>query len=220
MVVFDDEEINSKFWIIDDLHFSYVWGYVPLEGFIYPLLTCLAYIYLTPYPSLKVYEFWRHRQNKLSEKKIEIEKERLLTLDQSRKIISDSFELQEKHREELAKRDEYINILKSQQRADPEIEKSHENLNETIINVSEETPPLTSTEVEMLRNIGINTEGTMESALLYGSNDNQMKAQYDIDNLIRKKLIHLESIFHNNRHVTGYKISVEGRRILVEQHLE
>lgn len=58
-----------------------------IDGFIHPLLLCLAYIYIYPVISEPVYGFTLNRQKRLRELKQAIENSRLLTVAESQKLI-------------------------------------------------------------------------------------------------------------------------------------
>jgi len=112
-VLFSGMDIELKFDYIDEFHFD-SWYRLILQGFIYPLITSLIFIYLYPWPALKTFEYYRKKQKLLRDKKLEIENSELLTVEQSVSLRLEISSLKEKFHNELSEKDKIIESQKSE----------------------------------------------------------------------------------------------------------
>jgi len=107
VILFSRNSATVTFALIDSVCFPSHWDYL-LRGFLLPLISALIYIFLYPYPSKFVYEFWQKSQRDIAQLKLKIEDETPLT-------IADSRLLREQHREMLkriqANQDEYDSMV-------------------------------------------------------------------------------------------------------------
>ncbi|MFB2653443.1 hypothetical protein [Shewanella seohaensis] len=84
------------------------------NGIVFPLLSALAYIYLYPRFSIKVYKHWLNDNKKLKELKTEVEGTILLSLEDSRKIQSAAYDNESRYLSTIASKDELLNRQNSQ----------------------------------------------------------------------------------------------------------
>lgn len=102
---------TNKFFIIDTYIF-YDKNHIFLNGFLYPLLTSSAIIFIYPYPSRYIYEFWLKKQKELLDIKQNIEGTSLLSLEQSRNIRKEIAEVQIYNENEITEKNNKIEALK------------------------------------------------------------------------------------------------------------
>ncbi|MES9946761.1 MAG: hypothetical protein ABW080_17545 [Candidatus Thiodiazotropha sp.] len=104
-------EVQEKFEYIE--YFIYTDALACLLYFlIYPLITTTAFIFLYPYPSKYVYEYWHRRQKELKEIKQKIDDETPLTVEESRAIRRELLKLESEYDEEITRKESEINKLK------------------------------------------------------------------------------------------------------------
>lgn len=126
IIIFSDSKPQVKLSLIDQIHsqvmffYTYPISRLYIDGFIYPILLCLSYLYLYPLLAEPVYKFTLGRQKRLSALKQEIEESRLLTLAESTELIRKHNEIQAafdqatlSHRQKIQKMNEIIEELRS-----------------------------------------------------------------------------------------------------------
>ena len=113
VTVFSSMDVPEKFSYIENVIYAcdskaLIWL------FIGPLVTSIAFIFIYPYPAKIVFKFWRKRQKELRDLRVEIEGNTLLTEDESRKIRSEIFSLQDEYESRISSNHAQISKLKSE----------------------------------------------------------------------------------------------------------
>jgi hypothetical protein len=115
-----DTGLESKMKFIDD-YFGvvtyqigsnnyYVWGQV-IHGILGPILLTLLYLFIYPLLAKPVYEHSLGKQKELREIKQSIENQRLLTVEESRKIMTEIEQVRYKAEKDVQERDDRIRVL-------------------------------------------------------------------------------------------------------------
>lgn len=88
-VLFSGAEFDKKFAFVDGVLYS-PWWMVPVKGVLLPLALALAYIYLVPIPTERVYRWTLDRQRRLNRIAREVAGQKLLSADESNRISSEA----------------------------------------------------------------------------------------------------------------------------------
>ena len=80
---------------------------------LFPLITALLYIFAYPYPARWIYGFSKRQQEKLNSIKNEIESNRLLTVEESRKLIAQHTLMENEYQDTINRLNLTITTLKS-----------------------------------------------------------------------------------------------------------
>lgn len=94
MVLFSSDSLIHKFAFIHNSIFI-TFGDALLYGFIYPAISTYIYLFLLPSLSLIVYKKWKKDQEALVSSKNEIEKNRLLTQEESDNLRTEIYDFKE-----------------------------------------------------------------------------------------------------------------------------
>jgi len=84
VILFSKESVASSFILIGNMFPD--WQSRVLNGFAYPLVIALFYLFVFPYPSQWVYKHWRRNLQKTDNIKQDYENARRLTIDESREL--------------------------------------------------------------------------------------------------------------------------------------
>ncbi|TCK60984.1 hypothetical protein [Seleniivibrio woodruffii] len=84
------------------------------QWFVLPLLTAILYIFIYPWPARKIYAYTKTQQMKINKLKNEIEGNRLLTTEESRKILIEMSSIQDKSKIESERLNATISALKQE----------------------------------------------------------------------------------------------------------
>ena len=103
---------HEKFDYIETFIYANEWSCL-LNGFLYPFITALLFLFAYPYPALYVYKFWHEKQIALKEAKQKIEDETPLTIEESRNIRRELFRLESEHDKEVTRKDAEIGRMKT-----------------------------------------------------------------------------------------------------------
>jgi len=82
-------------------------------GLIFPFLSAITFIFVYPAPAKFFYSFWKERQIELQNRRLELEKKVLVTVEQHQKLKSDYFELKASLESTIRERDEEIESLQN-----------------------------------------------------------------------------------------------------------
>lgn len=162
-ILLSDEVTETKFTNIDELfkavditlfqyHFS-LCGQI-LNGFLYPAIAALAYIYVYPLLAKPVYEHSLKKQKELREIKQNEENNRLLSVEESRQIYNRLSELQYKYDEDTNMYRKQISSL-SQTIKELESKSSPEMIEELISN--ERSDDINDKQLQVFDNVIRNT---------------------------------------------------------------
>jgi hypothetical protein len=113
VILFSAATVTQTFALISQIVFPTT-GDLMLYGFILPLATAAAYIFLYPYPALYVFRYTKERQREQNAVRQQIENETLLSKEESIKIYSDVRKVEAAHREEVDRLNKEIERLKNE----------------------------------------------------------------------------------------------------------
>jgi hypothetical protein len=111
VTLFTSMPVKEKFTYIDAVLYASPYATFGV-GFCFPLLTAGVFIFVYPYPAKYVFEFWRNRQKELKEVKQKIEDETPLTIEESKQLRRQLFDIQGKHDMQQRQLSEEIVYLK------------------------------------------------------------------------------------------------------------
>lgn len=134
LTIFSALSVQGKVEFIDQVLYPTPYSFI-LQCVIYPLLTSLAYIYVYPIPSIKIFKYHKEKQKQLIELKNEIEGGTLITEKAARKLRSDHYLLQNNYEETIDGLRGEIKILKEENKK-----------------VKESKPLLTQKDIDELKN--------------------------------------------------------------------
>lgn len=220
MILLSENTVTTTLRLIDSVAFP-EWYSVWLRGIAAPLFSALAYVFLYPYPAKYIFKFVRLRQSELNQIRNEIEGGQLLTLEESRKIRSDT-------RAEIARYKEAADDLSNElQQLRAELEKRTTSLPSSD-NGSENTRPqrgsaselsnssvLGADEYLVLKEVQTTREEIGEyedmdsDRIVRGVKTTVLRAQAAIDRLKDRGLLVAGS--------RGLKVTPKGRAALLEQ---
>lgn len=208
VVLFSSASVSQTFHLIDGLVFPDT-ATMLFRGFLYPLISALAYIFLYPYPAKFVYRFSRNRQKEINDIRRQIEDETPLTLEESRKIRSDVLRIENDHLQEMDRKNREIERLNGQlvnqsSSSSAEAPKQKNEVSTTFLDPSQ---------LFMLHLVDKNNGEVDEDVLLQQSPEKRVQAEYDLGELINLKL--LTRKYDQEQHEYVVKFTHEGRRALL-----
>lgn len=208
VVLVSAASVSQTFNLIDGLVFPDRWTMF-FRGFLYPLISASAYIFLYPYPARIVYRFSRNRQRDINNIRRQIENETPLTLEESRNIRSEVFRSKNEHVQELDQKNREIELLNRQLvtlKAS-----SSDKLPEPKNKVSADL--LEPSQISMLGLVDKNNGAVNENFLLKQSSVKKVQAEYDLGELVNLKLLTREYDPEQEWNVVSF--THEGRRALL-----
>jgi hypothetical protein len=211
-------DATEKFKIIDTLLFP-TWTQVALQGSIYPLITALAYLYIYPHPAKKVFEYSRGQQKDISDIKKKIERESLLTVNESRAIRGEIYKLEESLQKEIGRKDGEIQRLKMEIDSISTQPNKKINSAEDILSSPDEKKStenidlLGDDQVALLQIIGSYTDAVEEIHIIESYNGGHVKAKYYLGEL--EKLGYVTRDYEQGLGDYTYELSHKARSFLV-----
>lgn len=223
-VLFSSDDYTIKFKYIDSVLYATTWECLVflLLG---PLFTALAYIYLFPFVSTKVYKYHLERAKDLKGIRQKIEDETPLTQEEAIKIRREMRSMEIKHQEEVdairAKYDEKEKIILEQEKASSEIERKLSKKQEELSSIevdfrkqlNSKNSELKKRENEMsqlvleLERLQREKEKLLSQAKIDKSNQKHISSKLaDEEDLFLKKLAedpHGETPVHTLSNITG-----------------
>lgn len=209
VVLFSDASISQTFVLIDRVVFPDL-ATILGRGFVFPLLTACLYVFVYPYPARFVYEFTLRRQREINDVRRRIDEETPLTLEESRRLRAEFISFERKSQQTIAGLNEEITRLRA---ALDGAEGGTSDMPSRGPEEKEEDD-LPQSQLVLLQELEDYGGEAFEGQFLRLHREEKTKAQYDIGELERKKLI-------NRLHVRSqqdYKISFthEGRKALLD----
>lgn len=207
VILFSKAGVTHTFHLIESIVFPDFTTTI-VKGAILPLATALAYIFIYPYPALKVYEFTLQRQRASNKVRQQIEDETPLTVEESRSIRAKAIAL-EKELEETADRlNQEITTLKADLQRARRSPKKGDDLPES------QTSPLDALQLELMKNLNQAGGNVTQSHLIGVSSEPRVKAEFALGELVRLGL--LERGFNHEIDEPTYEFTHEGRRKFIE----
>jgi hypothetical protein len=201
IILASKNSVTVTFSLADKIAFPHWWSYL-LSGLVFPIITCLIYIYAYPYPAKKVYTFWREKQKDLNEVKKRIESEVLLTIEESRQL-----------RDAMSKMErDYLSKVDAQASEIRELKQSVYSLE--IIQTQEEKSPikkdlLSDAQTSLLSQIANSENGLFDKEIK--KTGDTVKTMYDLGELEKRGLLTSSNLSGGKK----YKPTHAGRSHLV-----
>lgn len=207
LVLLTSGTYTEKFAYIDANLFP-TFQQILLTGTVYPLATALFMLFIYPFPAKYVYRYWRERQRELKEIQKQIDDETPLTREEAKQIRQAALKAAldheteiERQSDEIARLKEFIKELQNeapnpQQKEEPAFSKS---------------PPalkLEESQIEMLVKMAKTDQQSREEDVVNNASTDRVKAKYDLQELVNKKLVKRLGHFVNLTH--------DGRTFLIE----
>ena len=210
VILFSDATVSQTFSMIERIAFP---DSVVLftRGFLYPLLTAAAYIFVYPYPARFVYAFTLRRQREINQTKQRIADETPLTLEESRRLRAEYVEHERKNNEMIQRLNEEVARLN----AALDAVTKHEP--QPALSAAERIyDRLEPTQVFLLRILEKGGSPALESELIEKSPEPRVKTEFDIGELERRKLLHRN--FDQSKGKYTLEFTHEGRRALLDSN--
>lgn len=207
VILFSTATVSQTFALVEQVAFPDPTT-IALKGVLLPLLSAIAYVFAYPFPARYVYEFTLKRQRELNETKRRIADETPLTIEESRRLRAEYVEYERKQTaiiEELHEEVARLNAALDERKTKPELPQLS-----TAERLYDRIEP---TQIKILKLLQSVNGKTYESEIIKKSGKNQIKAEFDLGELLRRGLISREYT------ARGYIIEFthEGRRVLLEQ---
>lgn len=135
-VLISEMKVNEKFIYIETIIMRGECAWI-LNGLVYPLIITILYIFAYPYPAKWVFKYSRWQQNELKKIQQSIEKEELISVEDSRALKLSLFEVERKYEYDLGELKKEIRRLEEEK----SILASKNIQLEEIINFEAELPP-------------------------------------------------------------------------------
>jgi hypothetical protein len=207
VILFSDASVSQTFVLIEKHAFP-EWTAIACRGILFPIATAAAYVFLYPYPARIVYGFTLRRQREINMTRQKIADETLLTLEESRRLRAEFVEQDRKQNErvrnlneEIARLSTALEVMKAEEK--PELS-TDERLYDT----------LEPSQLFLLRILERADGPALESDLIKKTPEPRLKAEFDIGELERRKLLHRN--FDQARNAYTLEFTHAGRRALLE----
>lgn len=187
LTIISDENLEAKFSIIDTVLFP-SWTCLLAKGFLIPLVISLGYIFLYPIPSKWVYGYALNNQRKLREKRQEVEKARVYTVEESQKLMTYYYDRESRIQEQLSQRMQDIEQLRAKI---AELEQA-----QTNSTLADPSPPLQATEPSSQKPLSIIELGVLKALSLAESQGKTYVEEENIRQILGK----------HGKDVTGLRI--------------
>jgi hypothetical protein len=184
VILFSDASVSQTFHLIDTVAFPDK-SSILLRGTLFPLISAFAYVFLYPYPARFIYEFTLRRQREVNSSRQAIADETPLTLEESRRIRAEFVDRERKNQQVVFSLNEEISALRAQ------LDNKSQELTplESDSGTDDESIPLSSSELDVLRKIEEYGGEAMESQIINLAGRDKTHVQFDIGELDQKKLI-------------------------------
>lgn len=210
VVLFSSASVATTFKLVDSIAFPDTYALL-IRGLLLPALTAAAYIFIYPYPAKFIYGFTRRRQREVNELRKQIENETPLTLEESRAIRAEIFQMEKKNQETIDRLNSEITRLNLELQSTrlPLPEKEATSPNDRAM---QEALPLT--QLAILQSIEQAGGKALKSYLLRKSAESKVQTEYDIGELDKKGLLHKN--YDREESEYTYEFTQEGRRAFLE----
>lgn len=216
LAILSDLDINAKFVVLNELTnlscnaTRLIWG---------PLVTTLVLIFFYPFPARFVYWFWRKQQHALRATRQRIEGETLLTTEESRRILTATYETERQYQTEIDRREAEIrrlkDLLKPMDRRPPENDSTNEKRKQVEGVTSD---GVTEVEMKVLRVLGKEENRTGDQMTVEqvrkATSLQRVETTFALQSLIAKNLI--GSGWSGDHEATVYGLQAAGREILLK----
>lgn len=210
VILFSAASVSQTFKLIDTIAFP-DWKVTLLRGAVLPLVSALIYVFVYPYPAKLVYTFTQRRQREINQAKREIEEETLLSLEQSRIMRLEFSQKEHKLQETI----DQLNAEVSRLNAEMEVAQKASFNRPDLTPAEKMYGNITPSQLAMLKLLRDSGGKVIEPQLISESGPDKVQAEFDLGELLRKKLIQKE--YNNIRRVYEVEFKHEGRRVLLNE---
>ncbi|PKD39054.1 hypothetical protein CWO84_18610 [Methylomonas sp. Kb3] len=207
LVLLTSGSYTEKFTYIDANLFP-TCRQILLTGTVYPLATALFMLFVYPVPAKYVYRYWRERQRELKEIQKQIDDETPLTREEAKQIRQAALKATLDHETEIQKQSDEIaklkEFIKGLQQESPNPQQKEE------LTFSESPPALKlgESQIDMLAKMAQTDQHSREEEVVNNASTDRLRANYDLQELVSKKLVQREGAYVNLTH--------KGRSFLIE----
>ena len=229
LVLLSEEPVLEKFRILHEVVYP-DWQHNLGSGLVFPLATCLVYLFLYPYPAKLVYAYSRKKQREILEIRRKSENETPLTIEDSRKIKDQLAKAEIAHYEEIDRKEAEVSRLKSQiSSLQNELAEAHKlNVGIPSVDISSKaergdqlkygyepnTPKLSGLLLDTLKIVAGYRSVTVGSLMheLHDQTD-ELALEYSLDELAKLGLLST----WDERGVSHYSLSHDGRATVIRE---
>lgn len=209
VILFSNASVSQTFALIEKVSFPNTEVLVT-RGILYPLLTAAVYIFVYPYPAKLVYAYTLRRQREINQIKQSIADETPLTLEESRRLRAEYIEHERKNTEVIGKLNDEIARLNAALDAVNRTQFASSPSPTERMNIT-----LEPSQLHLLRLIEKAGGTAFESSLIEESTESKVKTEFDIGELVQKRLLDRNYDQRMNEYSVGF--THEGRRALIEE---
>lgn len=214
VILFSDASVTKTFELIDRVAFPGEYDAL-LRGFLYPLISSIAFIYLYPPPALWVYEYWSKRQKMMLDLRRTIDGDTLLTVDETQKVWD---EVRRRELElESAFGDRNQKSLQSSEAATSETVTGVVETSQATQHTTSEMLSLSESQEKILKMVSKQPDSAAEKELTKGTNPEKIKSEYDLGELTKGG--YLKKDYEGGGRGYTYKLTHQGRAYLVRKNL-
>jgi hypothetical protein len=207
LVLLTSGSYTEKFTYIDANLFP-TCRQILLIGTVYPLATALFMLFVYPVPAKYVYRYWRERQRELKEIQKQIDDETPLTREEAKQIRQAALKAALDHETEFEKQSDEIarlkEFIKGLQNETPNTQQKEE----FEISVSPPALKLEESQIDILVKMAETDQNLAEETVVKNASTDRVKAKYDLQELVDKKLV--------KRFAGTVNLTHEGRTFLIE----
>jgi len=200
--------VHEKFDYLETFIYTGTWSCISTI-FLYPLIAALLFIFAYPHPALYIYKYWHSMQKKLKEAKQKIEDETPLTIEESRNIRRELFQLESEYDKEIVRKDAEIEKLKSHlENLQNEIE-SQENINKEKTSPQEIKPSepenieLDEERIVILKLLSKNGGMMKDDDIVNKAPYDKVKTEYFLEDLAQKGYLSRDYSQRYSAYTTG-----------------
>jgi hypothetical protein len=208
VILFSAASITQTFKLIETISFPDQTSML-FRGAVYPLASALLYVFVYPYPARFVYTFTQKRQREINQAKRQIEEETLLTLEQSREIRAEFVQLERKHQETIDRLNSDISRLN----AALDLAQKSSSSKPDISPAEKLYGKIEPSQLALLKQLEEAGGNATEDNLVLESIEPKVKAEFDLGELERRKLVRKE--YSQDLHTYTIEFTHEGRRVLL-----
>lgn len=207
VILFSNAGVTQTFNLVEKIAFPDATTIV-LKGAVLPLATAILYIFIYPYPALKVYEFTLQRQRASNEVRQKIEDETLLTLEESRVIRANAIAREKELEESIDRLNKEISTLKA------DLQRSRKPAKKGL-DLAEIRPiSLEPLQLALLKALDQFNGRSSEAELIRKLSQPRVQTEFALGELVR--LGFMETGFDYESNERTYEFTHEGRRALIQ----
>jgi hypothetical protein len=204
VILFSEASVKTTFKLVETVAFPDLTSKV-LYGFLFPLASALAYVFVYPYPALKIYEFTLKMQRTSNEVKQRISDGQLLTEKQT-------VEFREKYRELDRAKDNELKELQA------EVARYKKEVVDLKLQIPEKKPnKLSDSQIMILKALRQAHGEIRESELIRIVGLDKLQADYDLFELTKNTLVKISDKYANSSRVV--ELTQNGRRCVLQNSI-